>query len=118
MTRSRWLPGGGPGLTRRCGAGFLLPPACAGLRPLPGRAGSYVISAGVDPVSRAGSRPTGGTWIFARLQSEGEQVPCGVLVPVHYQATYLAGERPLLERQAWLSPSARRAGFRTWVPAV
>src|SRR5436305_3491858 len=107
MTCSRRLPGGGPDLTRDCGAGFLLLPACAELRPLPGRAGSYTISAGVGPVSGAGSRPTGGTWIAARLQSESKQVPRGVLVPVHDQAARLAGERPLGQRQAWLSPSAR-----------
>jgi len=64
MTRSRRLPGGGPGLIRMRGAGFLLLPAYTGLRPLPGRAGSYMISAGVSPICRAGSRPSGGTWIY------------------------------------------------------
>ena len=57
MTHSRRLPAGGPSLTRICGAGFLLLPARAGLRPLPGRAGSYMISAGVGRSSGAGSRP-------------------------------------------------------------
>ena len=118
MTHSRRLPADGPSLTRVCGAGFLLLPARAGLRPLPGRAGSYMISAGVGPSSGAGSRPSGGTWIFARLQAESEQVSRGVLVPVHDQAARLASEPPLGRFQAWLSPSTCRAGLGARIPTV
>jgi hypothetical protein len=58
LTRSCRLPGGGPGLARECGAGFLFH------RDVPGDAGSYRPSTGVYPL-----RPTGG---------ELEQVSCGV----------------------------------------
>src|SRR5690349_10391534 len=92
------FPGGGPGLTPDRDARFLLH------GDLPGQAGSYGPSAGVLAL-----RPTGG---------ELEQVTGRVDVPVDDQAARRAGEHALGERQAWLSPSARRAGLGTGEPAV
>ncbi len=85
------MPGGGPGLIRVRGAGFLF------RRRVPGWAGSYSSSAGVYAL-----RPTGG---------ELQQVARGVDVPVCDQAARITCEQALCERQAWLSPSARRAGL-------
>src|SRR5260370_38406636 len=96
VPRSLDLRPDGPGLARGCGAGFLLHPA------VPGAAGSYPRSAGVYPL-----RPTGG---------ELEQVTRGIHVPVQDQAARLAGEDPLSETEAWLSPSALRANPGRGVP--
>src|SRR6266568_6753316 len=96
--RSRAVWPSGPGITRFGNAGSLFH------RPVPVRDGSYLGSAGVYAL-----RPTGG---------EPEQVPRGVHIPVHHQSARLAGENPLRERQAWLSPPARRARPGTGIPAV
>src|SRR6476646_3270083 len=94
--RSRPLRDGGPGLAPVRNAGF------AFHRGVPG-------SPGLTAAPRAFmlSRPTAG---------ELEQVPGRVHVPVLGESAAFAAEGALGERQAWLSPDARRTGLGTGVP--
>jgi len=87
-SRSLPLPESGPGLTRICGAGFLLRPA------VPGGAGSYLRSTGVYPL-----RPTDG---------EVEQVYRRVDVPVEDQAAGGAYVGALGQEQLGFHRSAAR----------
>ncbi len=96
--RSRQLPGGGPGLTRKRGAGFLVH------RDEPGEAGSYSPSAGVLAL-----RPTDG---------ELEQIPRRVHVPAGDQAARGACIRPLGQEQLGFHRSASRARLAGGEPAV
>src|ERR1035437_10430206 len=90
LSRSQWLPAGGPGLARGRSAGFLFP------RDVPGGAGSYCPSGGVLALG-----PTG---------REFEQVRCGVDVPVKVQAAAWAGIRALGQGQFGFHCAAARAG--------
>src|SRR5690348_16152506 len=89
LSRSQRLPAGGPGLTRECGAGFLL------RRDAPGHAGAYRPSAGVYPL-----RPTGG---------ELEQVTRRVDIPIDNQATLIAAMGALGQGQLGFRRTAARA---------
>ncbi len=106
FTCSCRLPGSGPGLAPARDAGFLV------RRPAPAIGWSYLGSTGVRPVTGTGSRPTGGTW------SKVQQVDRSVDVPVQHEAAHPTIERPLGQRQAWLSLAAPRAGFAGRIPPV